>query len=161
MNGQHEMRPLPGAQDFRRPRRGTTGRQQGLANPGRCSRAQQRADVAGILHAIEQDGIGRQVGGTIGRRNGRQRQQAARRIDQAEFAHQRISQHDHLAAGQVVGYFTTGEGRFGNDQGVERGNDFFVGLDQVHTIEQRLPGLAALAPRLGQFPELLEKGVVA
>ncbi len=161
VDGQREMRALPGAQHLRRPGRGTTRRQQGLPDTGRRRRAQQRADVARILNAVEQNGIFFAVD-----RNGRcgyrhDGQQAARRIDQPEIAQQGIGQDNGFTAFDISGNLAAGPRRFGDDQCFNRSAGLFAGFDQMHPVEQRAAGFPPFAAGFGQPLQTLVKRVVA
>ena len=102
---QCEMSALPGAQHIRRPRGGAARHQQCLPDACRRSRAQDGANIARVLDAIEQNGVLVEVDRNCRLRHGRYRQQAARRIDQSEITQQAVGEEQNLPPFDESGYF--------------------------------------------------------
>jgi hypothetical protein len=141
-----EVGALRRAQHLRRPRERTTPGQQHLRHAGRGSRAQHRADVAGILDIFEQQAEARRRRGRRARR-GDQRQDTDAGRQRRELGEQRRG-NDQRPLGKACRErrdARTTEAVVGDNQHFGGAAAVSVDPDQVLAFEHALAALAAVA----------------
>jgi hypothetical protein len=137
-DAQPEMGTLPRAQHFRAPRLGAAGREQHVRRTSGPGCAQQRAEVAAVLHRIEHQTI------AGGRRHGSLRyvdhgEQAGRRIARAQLVEQCITEDDRLArlSGDQTGDFHLIDGTMCEQRQARQKACVEAASIQVNAVDQR------------------------
>ena len=158
---QPEMCPHAGTQHLGRPQCSRAFQRQHLLEPQCARAAQNRADIAGVLDAIQYHTVHIRLkpGLHLGRPL-QQKTHAGRRLQRAHLGKQRIIQHRHPLGASVPGPGNLPPGTGSNHGPCRPHSPLQCSTTQMVALHPDLPLLAIGSRVLRQFAELLDQRVV-